>query len=65
MPHANWLASKSKYPIGAKVEGVIKKVWQFGILIGLRAGCHGIPRIRNRELSWEQPVAENATDFCP
>ena len=56
----DWETIKDEYYIGRKVEGTIRKVWKFGVRIELDDGVAGA--VRNREMSWDQPV-EDATTF--
>ena len=61
MTNPSWSAIKAKYPIGHKVEGTIKRVWQFGARVELEPGVTG--QIRNKELSWDQQVSDATTYF--
>ena len=54
-----WTAIQAKYPIGHKVKGAIKRVWQFGTRVELEPGVTGL--IRNKELNWDQPVNDATT----
>jgi signal transduction histidine kinase/predicted RNA-binding protein with RPS1 domain/DNA-binding NarL/FixJ family response regulator len=56
----DWEAIKEKYPIGRKVWGTVRKVWEHGARIELDDGVVGV--VRNKEMSWECSV-EDATTF--
>jgi signal transduction histidine kinase/DNA-binding NarL/FixJ family response regulator/predicted RNA-binding protein with RPS1 domain len=60
MTKPDWETIKEEYYIGRKVEGTVRKVWKFGALIELDDGISGV--VRNKEMSWEEPV-EDATIF--
>ena len=60
MAKPDWETAKDKYYIGRKVEGIIRRVWKYGVRIELDDGVLGV--VRNKEMSWEQPV-EDAMAF--
>lgn len=55
----DWETIKEKYLIGSQVDGTVRKVWKFGARIELDDGVTGV--VRNKEMSWEQPVEDAMT----
>ena len=47
-------AITKKYPIGCKVEGIIRSVWKLGVRIELDDDVSGV--VRNQELDWDQEI---------
>ncbi|MFH2012958.1 MAG: 30S ribosomal protein S1 [Pseudomonadota bacterium] len=49
-----WAVVKEKYPIGTKIEGVVKNVTDFGVFIGIEEGIDGLVHIS--DISWKQKI---------
>ncbi len=53
-PHP-WEKVKEKYPIGAKVTGIVKKIVDYGFFVELEPGVEGLVHIS--EMKWGSPPA--------
>ena len=49
-----WDIVKEKYPIGTRIEGVIKNVMDFGLFIGIEEGIDGLVHVS--DISWKQKI---------
>jgi len=54
MPHP-WEKVKEKYPIGSKVNGIVKKIVDYGLFVELEPGVEGLVHIS--EMKWGKPPA--------
>lgn len=49
-----WEIVRSKYPVGAKIEGKIKNITEFGAFVGLEEGVDGL--IHVSDISWTKHI---------
>ncbi|WP_185876601.1 30S ribosomal protein S1 [Blattabacterium cuenoti] len=56
-----WINIQSKYPIGSKHIGIVKKFTNFGVFLELEKGISGI--IYTNDLSWIKRI-KHSSEFC-
>jgi len=56
-----WAALQEKYTVGSEIEGEIKSITEFGLLVGLSEDIDGT--IHMSDLSWDQPGEEAITKY--
>jgi small subunit ribosomal protein S1 len=49
-----WDIVKEKYPVGTRIEGIIKNVMDFGLFIGIEEGIDGLVHVS--DISWKQKI---------
>ena len=56
-----WDLVEERYPVGAKIEGIIKNLTEFGAFVGLKEGIDGLIHIS--DLSWTKHIKHPSDIF--
>lgn len=49
-----WELLKEKYPVGTKVDGVVRNITDFGVFVGVEDGIDGL--VRTSDITWDRKL---------